>query len=150
MEHRDEELHPDLADLWSAVRKIPFFPGDFIDKVFTGTTNEIGKRTLFVLLTAWDATGGGPFAASAIGTLGADKAVQMLEDIFVVKVFSKVLKALGADRLRMRASLCASQVVGLGMMRYVSRTEPLASADVSTVVAAVAPTLQRYLTGEID
>lgn len=132
------------------MRKIPFFPGDFIDKVFTGTTNEIGKRTLFVLLTTWDATGGGPFAASTIGTLGADKAVQMLEDLFVVKLFSKLLTALGADRLRLRASLCASQVVGLGMMRYVSKTEPLASADVATVVAAVAPTLQRYLTGEID
>ncbi len=131
------------------MRKLPFVPGDLIDRVFIGTTNELGKRTLYVLLTTWDATGGGPFAASTIGTLGADRAAEMLEDLFVVKIFTRLLKAAGSDRLRMRASLCASQVVGLGMMRYVSKTEPLASADVTTVVTAVAPTLQRYLTGDI-
>jgi hypothetical protein len=34
-------------------------------------------------------------------------------------------------------------------MRYVGRVEPLASADVSSLAAAVGPTIQRYLTGEI-
>ncbi len=36
------------------------------------------------------------------------------------------------------------------MVRYVLRLEPLASADHTTVVAAVAPNLQRYLTGRLD
>jgi hypothetical protein len=35
------------------------------------------------------------------------------------------------------------------MMRYVVRLEPLASADVDTVVAAIAPSLQRYLTADL-
>jgi hypothetical protein len=35
------------------------------------------------------------------------------------------------------------------MARYVAEFEPLCSADVETVVAAVAPTLQRYLTGDL-
>jgi len=33
-------------------------------------------------------------------------------------------------------------------MRYVGRLEPLASADIETVVAVVGPTVQRYLTGD--
>jgi predicted metal-binding protein len=36
------------------------------------------------------------------------------------------------------------------MVRYVLRLEPLASADHDTVVAAIAPNLQRYLTGDLD
>ncbi len=132
------------------MRKLPFIPGDMIDKLVTGTTTELGKRTLYLLLTTWDATGGGPFAAGTIGTIGVDKAGQMLEELFVARIFSRLLKAVGADRLRLRASLCASQLVGLGMLRYVSKTEPLASVNVDTVVAAVAPTLQRYLTGDIE
>ena len=36
------------------------------------------------------------------------------------------------------------------MVRYVLRLEPLASADHATIVAAMAPTLQRYLTGPLD
>jgi len=40
-------------------------------------------------------------------------------------------------------------VAGLGMVRYVIRLEPLASADHDTVIAAIAPNLQRYLTGDL-
>ncbi len=40
-------------------------------------------------------------------------------------------------------------MVGLVVARYIVRVEPLASADPEAVVAAVAPTLQRYLTGSI-
>jgi hypothetical protein len=35
------------------------------------------------------------------------------------------------------------------MIRYVAQFEPLASTDIDTMVAAVAPTVQRYITGEI-
>jgi len=54
------------------------------------------------------------------------------------------------DCPELRAALCATQVAGLGMVRYVLRLEPLASADHDTVVAAIAPNLQRYLTGDLD
>ena len=36
------------------------------------------------------------------------------------------------------------------MLRYIVRVEPLASADAETVVAVIAPTIQRYLTGELE
>jgi hypothetical protein len=35
------------------------------------------------------------------------------------------------------------------MIRYVAKFEPMAKAEVETLVAAVAPTLQRYISGEI-
>jgi hypothetical protein len=36
------------------------------------------------------------------------------------------------------------------MTRYVLKLEPIASADTETLVAAYAPTLQRYFTGEVE
>jgi len=36
------------------------------------------------------------------------------------------------------------------MVRYVTGFEPLASADIPTVAAAIGPTIQRYLTGPLD
>jgi hypothetical protein len=39
--------------------------------------------------------------------------------------------------------------MGLAFIRFVWRIEPLASMDDDEVVLAVAPTIQRYLTGEI-
>jgi hypothetical protein len=37
----------------------------------------------------------------------------------------------------------------MGMIRYVAKFEPLASADIETLVDAVGPNVQRYLTGEL-
>jgi len=36
------------------------------------------------------------------------------------------------------------------MMRYIIKLEPLASAPPDTVVAAIAPTVQRYVTGDLS
>ena len=41
------------------------------------------------------------------------------------------------------------QLVGLGIMRYGIRSEPLRSMPVDTLVDAIGPTLQRYLVGDI-
>lgn len=55
----------------------------------------------------------------------------------------------GADKIAIRASLCASQLVGLGIMRYGVRSEPLHSMSVEALVDAIGPTMQRYLVGNI-
>ena len=55
----------------------------------------------------------------------------------------------GEERL-LRASLTASQVVGVVMMRWVWEIEPLASLPDDELVALVAPTIQRYLTGRLE
>ncbi|MGH3099639.1 MAG: TetR/AcrR family transcriptional regulator, partial [Thermoleophilia bacterium] len=56
---------------------------------------------------------------------------------------------LGSPDARLRATLVGSQLIGLAMARYIVKVEPLASAPPTQVVAAVGPTLQRYLTGDL-
>jgi hypothetical protein len=73
----------------------------------------------------------------------------MLREFITRVIFGRVVAAVAPDCPELRASLCATQVAGLGMVRYVIRLEPLASADHDTVVAAIAPNLQRYLTGDL-
>jgi hypothetical protein len=129
---------------------LPFGTKDFIDRIVRGGVNQAGRQTLYMLITTWDAAGGGPFAASAIATAGLAKTVDIAQGLFIGPVFSPLLKVLGADQITFRASLCASAVVGLGIMRYGVRVEPIHSMDVDTLVNAVAPTLQRYLIGDIS
>ena len=50
---------------------------------------------------------------------------------------------------RERATLAGSQLVGLAMIRYVLRLEPIASASIDHLVEVVGPTIQRYLTGDL-
>ena len=49
----------------------------------------------------------------------------------------------------LRSNLLATRMIGLGMIRYVLRFEPLASAKPAEVVAWVGPAAQRYLTGKL-
>ena len=138
------------GDPVSRLLRLPGSTRDFIDKVVTGSVNQSGRTTLYMLITTWDMAGGGPFAASAIASTGMAKTVDIVEKSLTVPVFSPLIKRLGADKIRLRASLCASQLVGIGIMRYAVRSEPIHSMDVDTLVDAVAPTLQRYLTGDLS
>jgi len=44
----------------------------------------------------------------------------------------------------------AGQLIGVVMARYVLKVEPLASASPEWLVAAIGPTVQRYLTGDVE
>ena len=129
--------------------RLPFGTPEFIDRLVTGGAQQVGRRTLHMLITTWDAAGGGPFAAGAIASTGIAKTAEIVEDMFIGPIFGPVLKILGADKVAVRASLCASQLVGLGIMRYGLRSEPLHSMSVDMLVDAIGPTMQRYLVGDI-
>ncbi len=147
---RREKLTRGLLDPVARTLRLPFGTRDFIDKIVSGGVNQAGRRTLHMLLSTWDHTGGGPFAASAVASAGLAKTADIAQGLFIGPVFDPLLKALGADQIKLRASLCASQVVGLGIMRYAVKVEPIHSMEVDALVDAVAPTLQRYLVGELS
>jgi hypothetical protein len=61
-----------------------------------------------------------------------------------------VAAALGTPDAELRANLVFSQIFGLAVARYILRIEPLASTPGELVAAAVGPTVQRYITGDLD
>jgi hypothetical protein len=62
------------------------------------------------------------------------------------QLVTEPIAALGDERAAERGALIAAQLLGLGLCRYILRFEPLASMPPADVVAAVAPSVQRYLT----
>jgi hypothetical protein len=146
---RREEPSRGLLDPVAKMLRLPFGTPEFIDRIVTGGVNQVGRRTLYMLITTWDAAAGGPFAASAVASTGLAKTAEIVESMFIGPVFGPVLKFLGADEVAVRASLCASQLVGLGIMRYGIRSDPLPSMPVDTLVDAIGPPMPRYLVGDI-
>lgn len=129
--------------------RLPFNTAEFIERIVKGSVDTAGKRTLQSLITTWDIADGGPFAASAISATGMVKTVDIVYNHLIGPVFGPILKALGADEASVRAGLCATQLVGIGVVRYVARAEPIRSMRPDELADAVAPTLQRYLVGDI-
>jgi Tetracyclin repressor-like, C-terminal domain len=58
-------------------------------------------------------------------------------------------QALGEHERALRSGLIATQLMGLAFVRFIWKVEPLASMDDDQIVAAIAPTIQRYLDGDI-
>jgi AcrR family transcriptional regulator len=78
-----------------------------------------------------------------------DTAMAMVRDLLVREIFGPITETLGVPDAQLRATLVGSQFVGLAVMRFVGRVEPLASASIDELVAAVGPTVHRYLTGDL-
>lgn len=62
------------------------------------------------------------------------------------RLITEPIAALGDEQAAERGTLIAAQLLGLALCRYILRFEPLASLPADEVVAAVAPSVQRYLT----
>ena len=64
-------------------------------------------------------------------------------------VVTPMVKRVAPDRVELRSQLVASQLSGLGMARWVARLGAVRAADARVLAAAVGPTIQRYLTGDL-
>lgn len=80
-----------------------------------------------------------------------DWTARLLREFLVTQVLRRVLDQLDVDPAQraLRGGLVATQLAGLAMMRYVLRLDAVATAEPATLVAAIGPTVQRYLTGDI-
>lgn len=132
-----------------AVLKLPFDPQTVVGTLLEGKLDDLGARVVRQFVTVWDATSGGTFPALVRSLASHDQAAIGLRDFLIKHILGHIMERIRADQPQLRANLCASQVIGIGMVRYVAKFDPLTTADVETLVAAVGPTLQRYLTGDL-
>lgn len=132
-----------------AVLELPFDPTELLATVLDGPPERLGERIVRTFVTWWDGAGGQVFTALIRSVTSNPEALRAIREILVKHLLTNVAKATNGDRPELRATLCATQIMGLGMGRYVAAFDPLATAEVETLVEAVAPTLQRYLTGEV-
>ncbi|HEX5496396.1 MAG TPA: TetR family transcriptional regulator [Mycobacteriales bacterium] len=139
----------DKEGLFRAASRIPFDPAEAIPSLLAAGLDGLGERIVRFFVSAWEA-GPAPFAAMLRGATSHERSAAMLREFVTHAVVGRVAAALDRPNPALRAALVGSQLVGLGMVRYILRVEPLASVPADTVVAALGPTVQRYLTGDLD
>ncbi len=133
--------------LFVAAMELPIRPAEVIAPVLAEGVDGLGERMARRMLTVWDENRPALLALvrSASSHPGAALA---LREFVLSEIIGRLAAALDGDQLR--ATLVASQVVGLIAARYIAQVEPLASMEREEVVALVAPTLQRYLDGDLS
>lgn len=137
-------------DVFAAAFELPVRPLEVIDALLAPGPTGLGERLVRLFLSVWDTPAGRQrIVALVSGAVASEAGARMLREFLTREVFNRIVDRLGADDPDLRASLAASQMVGVAVCRYVLQLQPLASADAEDLVDLVAPTLQAYLTGEL-
>lgn len=138
------------AGLFEAAMELPFVPAEVFPSLIRGEAEEMGERFLRFFLETWDVQ---PARDRLLGLIRSavseETAAATLRGYIVEEMFGPLASLLRLPAPELRASLVASQLVGLAFARYVLRVEQLVSASTEDLIALVGPTIQRYLSAEL-
>lgn len=136
--------------LFEAALELPLDPAVLLPQLLKSDRARIGEQVVRQFLRTWEAPDNLPiFLAMLRSVVGDERAATMVRDLLTRVVFGPLATVLDVPDARLRANLVGTQLIGLALARYVGRIEPLASSDIESIVAAVGPTVQRYLMGDL-
>lgn len=139
-------------ELFAASVELPADPAEVLAGVETLDPAVRAEAIVRAVLRLWESPAQHGLVAYVRGTLGSKSKTALMREMVNRVILSRVVAGLPgtSEELRLRSNLVASQVIGLVLVRYVIKLEPLAGAAQEDVIKMVAPTIQRYLTGELD
>lgn len=138
-------------DLFVEVISLPVDPAVVLAPLAEAPLDELGEAIIRTIVGLWDSPAGvGVLAAFRAVVAGGDESLlrTFLVDVALRGVRDRIDDAVGDGATRI--SLVASQMAGLLMARKILLLEPLASMSLDDVAGFVAPTIQRYLTGDLS
>jgi AcrR family transcriptional regulator len=138
--------------LFLAAMRLPISPVEVLRVIGEGDRDGVGERLVRAFLGVWDSPAGVAGAALLRSGMSSEWGARMLREFVTRQILRRVLRMLEMEHephANLRVALAGSQLVGLAMTRYIVKLEPIASTPRETLVTAIGPTLQRYLTGDI-
>ncbi|MGV4892025.1 TetR/AcrR family transcriptional regulator [Streptomyces sp. NWU49] len=118
------------------------------DTVLEGPLDEVGERMTRMIIGLWEnPVTRTPLLAIVRSAVNNETAAAVFRRLVVTQLLRRIAGQLDLPDAELRAELAAAQLVGIAMVRYVIRVEPLASADPEQIIRRVAPVVQGHLTG---
>lgn len=136
-------------DLFVAALELPVDPRKLLGSALQGDLDGAAERLLRTFVSVWDDPELRLPLLGLVRGIFEPEGGRLISEGFLPAVIAPVAKALGVSEPERRMPIVASQVLGLIMVRYVLCLEPVASMTADEVVAVYAPTIQRYLTGDL-
>lgn len=126
----------------------PINPGELVPQALAGPREEAGERLVRMALTVWDSPAGTAALALFRSAMSNEWTARLLREFVITQVLRKAVVEMSLDPAEapMRTALLATQIAGLLTTRYVLKIEPVASAPAESLVKAIGPNVQRFLT----
>ncbi|KQX77542.1 MULTISPECIES: TetR family transcriptional regulator [Streptomyces] len=134
-------------EVFAAAIEVSFEPALVVPDILAGPVESMGERLARTFIGVWeDPATRAPLLAILRSALTHEAAAKVLRGFVLRRLLERIAADLDVPDPTFRAEMAASHMIGIAILRYVLRAEPLASADPEKIIAMAAPTLQRYLT----
>ncbi|WP_328770843.1 TetR/AcrR family transcriptional regulator [Streptomyces sp. NBC_00286] len=135
--------------VFEAAVEVAFAPALKVrDTVLEGPLDEVGERMTRVIFGLWEnPVTRTPLLAIVRSAVNNETAAAVFRRLVAAQLMRRIAGRLDVPDAELRTELAAAQLVGVAMMRYVIKIEPVASADPEQVIARIAPVVQGHLTG---
>jgi AcrR family transcriptional regulator len=131
--------------LFLAAMEIPFVPSEMAGQIVTGPLRTIGERAVRTWLAIWgDPVKRAPFLALLRSAMTHEAAAALLRQFASRVMLARVVSGLEIPDRELRAEAAVAHLLGVALMRYVVKIEPLASVPDEELVTLVGPVIQRY------
>jgi AcrR family transcriptional regulator len=140
--------HGTKEALFVAAMRLPINPAEVLPALYDADPATAGERLVRFFLRTWEEEATRSTFLGLLRSASDGGAGQRVLREFMQAALAPLADRLGADGA-MRVQLVWSQLFGLALARLLLEVEPLATTSHDELVAAVAPTVQRYLQGAI-
>jgi AcrR family transcriptional regulator len=129
---------------------LPVRPEDLAAVLDSGPPEAIGWRLSSFVVGLLEDPDRGHIPVAMLRAAASDpEAAATFHEKMTEGVLLPIAEQLGHGDAQIRAALALSQIAGLIVTRYMIGIEPLASLPPTEVAGLLAPTMQRYLTGDL-
>jgi AcrR family transcriptional regulator len=144
--------------LFAEAMRLPVVPSETLTAALANRPDETGPGAHLVrtALTLWEsAEMKETFVGLLRSAVTSEQASVMLREFITDSILTTVAKATGLDKqwspaeAEFRATLVATQMLGLALTRLVLGLPGVAEVSVDELATAVGPSVDRYLTGDI-
>lgn len=128
-------------------------PQSYLDEIVAawGAPDRLGEQLVRRMLRNWADPAHAPVLRAIVQIAGVEPVTREKLRLIVERShMGPAAQTLPEGERLLRSGLVASQMMGLAFMRFIWKIEPLAGMSDDDVVAVVAPTIQRYLDGDLS
>jgi AcrR family transcriptional regulator len=129
--------------LFVTALQFPIEPSTVLPGVLDGPREELGERLVRMFVGIWnDPATREAMLALLRAAISTERAATMMRQFVTSAILARITETSGIPPLRITGAI--GQMIGVMIVRYVVKVEPMASVDDEELVALLTPVLQRY------
>ncbi|MFI0352374.1 TetR family transcriptional regulator [Actinomadura sp. 9N407] len=127
-----------------AAMRFPVDPSELVPRIMAAPRDRLGETLVRTFLEVWtDDERRAPIMAMLRSAMTNEQAAVMMRQFVSSALLGRAAEIHGIPLIRVNAA--AGQMIGVMLLRYVLKVEPIASASPEELVELLAPSIQLYL-----